>query len=96
MTNILQNSDSKIKFFNSIATDVKDISIDISKFDPDVVLLEESMTKENTDMVPRFLMTYPNIRFIVISNDSNWLHIYRNKEMLITHPRDLLSSITSD
>ena len=96
MRSILHSSGSKINVLNSTAIDLQHLIADIGNLDPDVVLIEESMTIENSEMLPRLLMVFPNKRLIVVSNDSNWLHIYRKNDMLMTRPSDLLSSITSD
>jgi DNA-binding NarL/FixJ family response regulator len=96
MASILQSSGSKIKVVTSAANDVQGLIVDISNLEPDVILLEESMALASKETITHLLMVYPNMRLIVVSDDSNWLHIYRKKDMLMTRPGDLLSIITSD
>jgi DNA-binding NarL/FixJ family response regulator len=97
MASILQSSSSKLKVITSSANDVQGLVDDIANHAPDVILLDESMTLANKESLTHLLMVYPNLRVIVASDDSNWLHIYRKKDMLMTRPGDLLNVIfTSD
>jgi DNA-binding NarL/FixJ family response regulator len=97
MASILHSSGSRLKVITSSAIDVQGLASDIANHKPDVILLEESMTLANKDALTHLLMVYPNLRVIVASDDSNWLHIYRKKDMLMTRPGDLLNIIfTSD
>lgn len=80
----------------SAAKDFQALVMDISELDPDYVLFEESTPLTSKSMLVDLLTICPGLRVIVISENSNWLHIYHKRNMLLTSPEDLLTALSSD
>ncbi len=41
-------------------------------------------------MLGHLLMINPELQVIIVSEDSNWVHIFHKKDMLMTRQSDLL------
>jgi len=86
----------QLKMVTSEAKDFTNLVLDISELDPDYVLLEESALAASKNQLIDLLKIYPGLRVIVISEESNLLHIYQNRDMLLTRPEDLLMALSSN
>jgi hypothetical protein len=96
LTSILRGSGAhQLKMVTSEAKDFETLVLDISELDPDYVVLEETAVATSKDELINLLKTYPGLRVIVISQESNLLHIYQNRDMLLTRPEDLLTALSS-
>lgn len=90
------SGDSQFSIVSSSAKDFQNLVLDISELDPDYILFEESAPLVLKNMLVDLLTIYPSLRVIVISENSNWLHIYQKKNMLLTSPEDLLTMLSLD
>lgn len=96
LKSILRGSGAhQLKMVTSEAKDFTNLVLDISELDPDYVLLEESAFATSKNQLIDLLKIYPGLRVIVISEESNLLHIYQNRDMLLTRPEDLLMALSS-
>lgn len=96
LKSILRGSEThQLKMVTSEAKDFTNLVLDISELDPDYVLLEESALATSKNQLIDLLKIYPGLRVIVISEESNLLHIYQNRDMLLTRPEDLLMALSS-
>jgi len=77
----------------SEARDIQELLDDISKTKPDTVLFSESIPFSRIDSLTRILMIRPMPKVVIVSEDSNWLHIINQEDRLVTDLRDLLSVI---
>jgi DNA-binding NarL/FixJ family response regulator len=93
LTSLLVTSSSQLTVIVSEASDVRRLAVEISKLKPDAVLLSESIPLAAKDSVMQLLTAHPNLRVIVVSEDSNWIHIFRKEDMLLTRLTDLLEVI---
>jgi DNA-binding NarL/FixJ family response regulator len=94
LTSILHGPETRqFTTVTSAARDFQALVSDISELDPDYVLLEESTFMASTNALIDLLKTYPGMRVMIISEDSNLLHIYQNRNVLLTQPEDLLKEL---
>jgi hypothetical protein len=70
--------------------------MDVSKIQPNVVLFSESQPMAAKESLAQLLIGHPRLRIVVVSVDSNWLHIFNKEDMLLTSLDDLLAVIKSD
>jgi chemotaxis response regulator CheB len=96
LTSILLSSKSELKIVTSAAKDVGELIAEIPDLKPDLVLLGESMPLAAKDALAHLLMSYPELRVIVVSEDTNWLHVFHKKDMLLSRRADLLDVIYFD
>ena len=47
-------------------------------------------------MLGNLLMSYPQMRVVVVSEESNWLHIFDKKDKLMAQNSDLLDVLCVD
>jgi DNA-binding NarL/FixJ family response regulator len=95
LVSILQDSSAEISVCFSQANDLFDLLAEISKIQPDVVLLAESMPLSKNEALTGITAAFPELRLIVVSEESNWLHIFHGEDMLLTSLPDFLKVIHS-
>jgi chemotaxis response regulator CheB len=94
-------SGSELKVVTSDARDIQDITRDIARNEPDVVVLVDWLpgTGEKPlaefETLARLMNTRANLRVIVISQNSNWLKVFRKEDVLLSHAADLIDVINS-
>jgi len=67
----------------------------IAQIQPDVVFLGESMPMVGNEALSHLLTDHRKIRVIVVSEDGNWLHVFKKEDKLLTGLNDLAVAITS-
>ncbi len=77
----------------STAKDAEALAEEISELKPDVILLGEAMPLAAKDTLAHLLMCFPELHVIVVSEDTNWLHVFHKKDLLLTHQSDLLDIV---
>ena len=92
----LMNLEKELEIVVSEAVNITDLAMDVSKINPNVVLFSESQPMAAKESLAQLLITYPKLRIIVVSVDSNWLYIYDKEDMLLTNLDDLLTVIKVD
>jgi chemotaxis response regulator CheB len=93
LTSALLSSVSEHKVFTSTANSLEALITEISELKPDVVLLGEAMPLAAENTLAHLLMCFAELRVIVVSEDTNWLHIFHKKDMLLTRQSDLLDIV---
>jgi len=96
LTDLLQNSNCELRIITSGANDVHGLIAETSKVKPDIVILGESTPLARMDVLGNLLMSYPKMRVVVVSEESNWLHIFDKKDKLMTRNADLLDALCVD
>lgn len=81
------------KVVTSTANGLETLITEISELKPDVVLLGEATPLAAKDTLAHLLMCFPELRVIVVSEDTNWLHVFHKKDLLLTHQNDLLDIV---
>jgi hypothetical protein len=90
LTDLLHGSECELKIITSGANDVHGLIAETSKVKPDIVILGESTPLARMDVLGNLLMSYPQMRVVVVSEESNWLHIFDKKDKLMAQNSDLL------
>jgi len=76
--------------------DLDALTDEIFRFEPVVVLLNQSSVLAAENSLGTILATFPNLRVIVIQEESNWLNIYSSKAFNLTHISDLRKVIEAE
>ena len=92
----LLNSVSTHKLVHTSAQNAEDLSNEIFRLKPDVILLAENSQLVNSESLSGILFAHPKLRIVVVSENSNWLQIFYKKEVLLTQFSDLLAVINAD
>lgn len=74
----------------SEAVTVEELIDDICKTNPNAVLFSESIQFSQPDSLSHFLRIRPMPKVIIVSEDSNWLHVISREDKLVTDLSDLL------
>lgn len=69
--------------------DLQILNAEISLFEPDVILVSNSSVFAVDTLLGSLLAAFPNLRVIVVQEDSNWLNVYSNQAINLTHISDL-------
>jgi DNA-binding NarL/FixJ family response regulator len=86
---------SELEVVVSEAVDIPELVRDINKINPTVLLLNESLPLSDKDSLTHLLISHPKLKVVIVSVDSNWLHIFDKQDMLLTRLDDLLAIIRS-
>ncbi len=92
----LASLEKRIEIVFSDAIDTNELAREISKINPDVVLLNESQPVASREVLTKLLTTLSKIKIVVVSADSNWLHVFNKEDLLLTRFEDLLTVIKAD
>lgn len=96
LANLMHSSNCDFKIISSSAKDVKSLITETAKFKPDIVILGESTPLARMEVLGNLLMSYPEMRVVVVSEESNWLHVFDKRDKLMTRQADLLDVLCLD
>lgn len=96
LAGLLQKADGRHALITSEARSLEELMAEIADLMPDVIVLGESKPLAAREMLAPLLMAYPELRVIVVSEDTNWLHVFHKKDLLLTRQSDLLDLINFD
>ena len=65
----------------------------INRYEPNVVIIDESLQNDDSWNVFNQLLEFPKLRVLVLSVRDNRIEIYDRKEILVSQSADLLSAI---
>lgn len=74
-------------------TDFEGLLDEIQRVKPHLILLEEAFPFSGTSILFRLLMNVPDLPFVVISEDSNLMHVVRCNTRLLGSSQDLIETI---
>jgi chemotaxis response regulator CheB len=86
-------SEANLRVVASEAVDFKGLLAEIKCVKPDVILLEESMLMVTNTSIVELLDTFFELRVVVVSENNNWLQVFRKNTRLITSAADLIQAI---
>lgn len=69
---------------------------EIVRFQPDVVVLDESLQFTDFPQLLELLKEYPKLRVIVVDTVDNIMHIYDKHQIAVTQGHDLVSAIQKE
>jgi hypothetical protein len=93
---VIMSGNSEIKLVTSAARTLAELVTEISDLKADIVVLSESMPLAAKDALISLLMSFTELRLIVVSEDTNWLHVFHKKDMLLAQQSDFKNSIFFD
>jgi chemotaxis response regulator CheB len=96
LASVLLNAESELRVITYQAKDIGGMIAETSELKPDVVILGESAPLAAKDVLGHLLMSFPELRVIVVGEGNNWLHILSKKDKLVTRQTDLLDVLCLD
>ncbi len=93
---IILNSNPAIKVYTSKAKDVRGLIAEVAELKADFVIMEEAAPLADEEMLGHLLMSYSELHVIVVSEETNWLHVFHKHDLLMTRQADLLNALQSD
>ena len=86
---------SEFEVVVSESPDLSELTEDISKLRPDVIFISSSNPLADRYFLSQLLIRYPGLKVVVVSDQSNWLHIFKHEDKLLTSLDELLPIINS-
>lgn len=80
----------------SEAKDEWELTDDIDKTKPDVLCFSGSIPLVKMDSLPHLLMRHAGLKVIIVSEESNWLHMFKHEDRLVTSLQDLIQIIDAE
>ncbi len=93
LTALLKRADCEFQVIKSRANEPTSLIAETSKLKPDIVILGEANSLAREDTVGHLLILNEKIKVVIVSEDTNWIHIFHKKDMLMTQQTDLLDAL---
>ena len=93
VASLVRDLTTNLKLYESQATEYEDLVDEISKVKPDMILLDDASPFSVDSVLVRLLINHTNLPVIVISAESNEMHIVQRKTELLTSSNDLIRVI---
>jgi hypothetical protein len=93
---ILDGDVAELKVCVSEANELNGLSAEIAKLEPGVLFLPENASLAGDSAISQILAKHPNLKVIVATEKSNWLHIFRREDRLLSGLPELISLIYAD
>ncbi len=90
LANLVQNSECGLKIIISQASEARSLIAETSKLKPDIIVIGESFSLAGKDLLGHLLMSNPRMQVVIVSEDTNWIHVFHKKDLLMTKQTDLL------
>lgn len=98
MSDLINSAGLDFSSINSEATNLQELLKDIEYEDikeVDVIILERTSASLWETFFTSLFATIPGLILIIISEENNWLQIYRREDFLMTSAADLITVIQS-
>ncbi len=96
LESIISSGNSEIKLITSAAKNLTELVDEISDLGANIVILAESLPLAAKDTLVSLLMSFTELRVIVVSEDTNWLHVFHKRDMLMNRQADFKDAIYFD
>lgn len=93
IANLLNDLIKDLDFHESQADDLEGLLNEISETEPTLILLDNSSPFSGDFPLIRILMHKPGLPVIVISENSNFMHVIRRETQIINSSSDLVKAI---
>jgi hypothetical protein len=93
MLSLLIDMTNTIEIFESTAEDVDDLLKEVSKYDPDTILVEESSPLSGASCLVHILMAMSGRPVVVLSQEHNWMHVVQWQTVQLSSANDLINAI---
>jgi hypothetical protein len=93
---VISGGGSEINLVKSTANEMAELIEEISDKRADVVVLTESSPLAGKDGLISLLMSFPELRIVVVSEDTNWLYVFHKRDLLMSQRADFRNAIYFD
>lgn len=93
VANLLNGLIDDLRLQESQANDFEELLAEISDADPTLILLDEASPFSGNSVLGRILAYRPDLPVIVLSEDSNLMHIVRKETKVIDSSSDLADAV---
>lgn len=95
LKNIIADSKLGLEVIESAAQEYDELISEINTFIADVILLDKASSFATDDVLGKLLLLCPKLFLILVDQQSNWLHLYRREDILLTSSTDLMELVRS-
>jgi len=95
LSNIIHDSKLGLEIIESKAQRYVELIEEIGTCNADVILLDAANSFAAEDVLGKLLIVCPKLFLILVDQDSNWLHLYRREDVLISSSGDLMEIVKS-
>jgi len=96
LAGILNTSNPDLQVITSKSKDGEGLMAEVDELKPEIVIIGESTPMAAKDMLGHLLMSHAELRVLVVSEDTNWIHLFHKKDFLLARQADLMNVIQSD
>jgi hypothetical protein len=89
----LLKSQPDLELVGVSAPNEKELFQAIDFYKPDILILDESNSPDQSTRPLHPLLHYPELRVITLNHEDNLLHIYQKRDVMVTRITDLVSVI---
>ncbi len=96
LASIILSGSAEVKLITSVAKSLSELVAEIEDMKVDIIILAESMPLASKENLVSLLMSFTELRIVIVSEDTNWLHIFHKKDQLMKKQEDLLDVLYFD
>ncbi len=96
LASVIREGGPEINLVSSSAGNLGELVTEVTDLKVDLVILSESNPLAAKEALISLLMSCTELRVVVVSEDTNWLHVFHKKDMLLTRQSDFKESIYFD
>lgn len=89
----MRDATDELELYENKSVEFGEMLSEIKESKPDMIILEESEPFTENSLLTRILIRFPEVPLIVISEDSNLIHIVRCQARLLSSSNDLIETI---
>lgn len=93
VASLLRDATDDLELYENKSVEFGEMLSEIKESKPDMIILEESEPFTENSLLTRILIQIPEVPMIVISEDSNLIHIVRCQARLLSSSNDLIETI---
>jgi hypothetical protein len=93
LENIMADSKNEFTVVAYNARNVRELLSKSSLINPDVFFLGESTKLAAKNTLGYLLMNFPNVKVVIVSEGSNYLHVISKRDTLLTQRFDLIDAV---
>jgi len=92
---VISASDKGLVVIDSKAQTYEGLIREINTYTADVILIEKNSSFAGEESLTKLLMRYPRLLLIIVSEEDNWLRVYRREDILMNSSADLMNVIAT-
>lgn len=95
LTDLFNGTENRLALIKSEAENYEEFIKELKNHNANVILLDKACAFAKEDALAKLLMMFPAMLVIIVSEESNWLKIFRREDRLMASPADLMDVIVS-